>query len=165
VTFDAVDRIASQWEFKADNSVITGLDYQRDNVGNPTHLREATGRLTTWTYDDDNQLINEHRSSATEGFNTTHTYDPTGNRLVKNEAGSITTSTFDPANQTIIAINPDGTTTFTFDAAGNQQLESGPTGIKTSTWDYENQQTQILLPNGQRETMTYNADLRQFWKE
>jgi len=59
VVFDAADRITSQWEFKSDNSVITGLDYQRDGVGNPTRLREATGRLTTWTYDNDNQLINE----------------------------------------------------------------------------------------------------------
>ena len=30
----------------------------------------------------------------------------------------------------------------------------------TNVWDYENMRTAVLLPNGSRETMTYNADLR-----
>ena len=43
---------------------------------------------------------------------------------------------------------------------GNQQIESAPRGISTNVWNYENQRTAVLLPSGQRETMTYNADLR-----
>ena len=53
-----------------------------------------------------------------------------------------------------------GTTTFTFDAVGNQQIEQSPSGITTNVWNYKNQRTGVLLPSGQRETMTYNADLR-----
>lgn len=58
-----------------------------------------------------------------------------------------------------------GTTTFTFDAAGNQQIEVAPSGITTNVWDYENQRTLVLLPSGQRETITYNADLRMQGRE
>jgi len=35
----------------------------------------------------------------------------------------------------------------------------------TNVWDYENMRTAVLLPNGSRETMTYNADLRQHLRE
>lgn len=35
---------------------------------------------------------------AVGGYRNTFIYDPTGNRLVKNESGSLTTSTFDVAN-------------------------------------------------------------------
>jgi YD repeat-containing protein len=140
--------------------VITGLDYESDPTGNRMRMREATGRLTTWSYDETYQLINEHRSSTVGGFNTTHVYDPVGNRLVKSELEGLTTSTFDVANQLVTAVSMDGTTTFTFDAAGNQQIDNAPSGITTNVWDFENQRTAVLLPSGERETMTYNADLR-----
>jgi YD repeat-containing protein len=160
IVYDAADRITSQWDVKSDNSVVIGLDYQNDPVGNRTSMREATGRRTTWTYDDSYQLVNENRSSASGGFHTTFIYDPVGNRLVKNEAGALTTSTYDAANQLVTSIAAAGTTTFTFDAAGNQQIEQAPSGFTTNVWDCENQRTQVLLPSGQRETITYNADYR-----
>jgi YD repeat-containing protein len=160
VVYDAADRITGKWDLRADNSVVIGLDYENDPANNRTRMREATGRLTTWTYDVTNQLVSEHRSSTVGGFYTTHVYDPVGNRLVKNEAGSRTTSTYDAANQLVTAIAPDGVTTFTFDAAGNQQIESGTGGITTNVWDYENQRTGVLLPSGARETMVYNANFR-----
>jgi hypothetical protein len=43
---------------------------------------------------------------------------------------------------------------------GNQQLEVAPSGITTNVWNYENQRTAVLLPSGSRETMSYNANLR-----
>lgn len=93
-------------------------------------------------------------------YNITHTYDPVGNRLVKNDTGSRTTYTYDVANQLQTAVSSAGTTTFTFDQAGNQQVESAPTGVTTNVWNYENQLTGVVLPSGQRVTMTYNADFR-----
>jgi hypothetical protein len=58
-----------------------------------------------------------------------------------------------------------GTKSFTLDTAGNQQIEQAPTGTTTTVWDYENQRTAVLLPGGQRETITYNADLRMTLRE
>src|SRR5262245_50686660 len=100
-------------------------------TSNRTLMREASGRRTTWVYDLSYQLVNEHRSSTVGEFNTTHVYDPVGNRLVKNESGSLTTATYDAANQLVTSVDSGGTTTFTFDAAGNQQLEQAPGGITT----------------------------------
>jgi hypothetical protein len=47
----------------------------------------------------------------------------------------------------------------------NQQIEAAPGGITTNVWDYENQRTRVLLSSGQRETITYNADLRMQGRE
>jgi len=51
------------------------------------------------------------------------------------------------------------------DAAGNQQIDLAPEGTTTRTWNYENQNTLVVQPDGQRSTMAYNADFRQLWKE
>jgi hypothetical protein len=59
----------------------------------------------------------------------------------------------------VTSVAAAGTTTFTVDAAGKQQIEQAPSGT-TNMWDYENQRTEVLLPRGQRETITYNADFR-----
>jgi hypothetical protein len=57
------------------------------------------------------------------------------------------------------------TTTFTFDEAGNQRIKAAPIGITTNVWDFDNHRTLVLLPSGQRETITYNADLRMQGRE
>ena len=49
-------------------------------------------------------------------------------------------------------------TTFTFDAAGNQAEESAPTGRTTYVWDPDNRLRQLLLPGGERQTMSYRSD-------
>ena len=130
-----------------------------DATGNRLGVTEATSQKTTWTYNDTYQLVNEHRS-GTGGFNLTYVYDSVGNRLVKNEAGSLTTSTYDSANQLRSAIDATGTTTFTFDTAGNQQVDQAPSGATTYVWNYENQMTLVVKPDGSRVTMAYNANFR-----
>ena len=146
LTFDAADRLLSTIDLRSDQSVICGVDYEYDNAGNRTRMAEASGRLTTWTYDDTYQLVNEHRSSAVGGFHITHVYDPVGNRLVKNAAGALTTATYDVANQLQTILDSTGTTTFSFDAAGNQHIEMAPAGVTTNVWNYENQRTVVALP-------------------
>jgi len=113
--------------------------------------------LSGQTFDATGQTVS---SSNALGEITTHTYDPVGNRLVKNEAGSRTTYTYDAANQLQTALALTGSTTFAFDQAGNQQIEKAPTGTTTNTWNYENQLAGVVLPSGQRVTMAYNADFR-----
>ncbi len=144
--------------------MIWGFDYHIDPTGNRLGVTEATGQRTTWTYDNSYQLINEHRSGA-DGFNTTFVYDPVGNRLEKNASGVVTISTYDVANQLVTSVGPAGTVTYTFDAAGNQQTDQAPEGSTTRTWNYENQNTGVVLPTGQRVTMSYSADFRRVRKE
>ena len=96
--------------------------------------------------------------SSTGVYNTTYTYDPVGNRLVKNDSGALTTSTYDAANQIQTSTAAEGVTTYTFDAAGNQQLVNAAGEITTSTWDNENRNTLVQLPSAITNTFVYNGD-------
>ncbi len=193
-TYDNADRIVGLTSVSTTLSAITSFTYRYDNAANRLGVTEVDGTLTTWSYDATYQLTAEQRSGATSpdwttftlsqwesftlaqwqaltlasggsGYNTTYTYDPVGNRLVKNDSGQLTTSTFDAANQLVTSTGPSGVTTYTFDAAGNQQIEQGPAGITTSTWDNENRRTLAHLPNGIANTFSYNADGQRFQKQ
>ena len=116
---------------------------------------EITGDRLTLTYDKTYQLTREHRS-GTHAYDTTHVWDPVGNRLVKIENGARTTSTFDAANQILTAKTAGGTTTFTFDSAGNQRTDKVPGGgTTTNTWDNDNRRTKVHLATGVVNTSTY----------
>jgi YD repeat-containing protein len=161
---DQADRLTGQFNRKADGTMISSFEYQLDPTGNRTAVAEATGQRTTWSYDETYQLTNEHRS-GTGGFNTTHVYDPAGNRLVKNASGALTTSAYDAADQLTNSVDSSGTTTYTFDADGNQQIEDAPGGRTTNVWNYENQMIGVIKPDASRVTMLYNADYRRVRKE
>jgi YD repeat-containing protein len=127
-------------------------------------VAEAGGDRVTWTYDNINQLINEHRSGSVS-YNTSFTWDPLGNRLALNEAGQRTTSAYDAANQLKFADDASGRSTYTFDADGNQQIVLAPNGdLTTYAWDYENQLLLVQESDGSRATMSYNADFRRVQK-
>jgi len=91
-------------------------------------------------------------------YHVTHTYDPVGNRLLKNDSGARTTYVYDAANQLARSEDSSGTTTFTSDATGTLALQEAPDGRTTYTWDIENRLTCVWLPSGIRNTMVYNAD-------
>lgn len=145
--------------------MISSVEYGYDARGNRISMREATGGGVTWSYDRAQRLVNEFRSGASS-YNTTYTYDATGNCLVKIKTGVRTTSTFDSANQLKTATDATGVTNYTFDANGNQQIIVSPGGNRTTyVWDYENQNTLVRLPSGARVTMAYNADQRRIRKD
>lgn len=158
-SYDAAGQVKQIFSLKSDNSVILGISYDYNAAGDRVNSLESSGDTVDWDYDTARQLIHERRV-GTGAYNITHTYDPVGNRLVKNESGSRTTYAYDNANQLMTAVAPSGMTTFTFDMAGNQQLESTPAGVTTNIWNYENQMSGTILPSGQRVTMAYNAEFR-----
>ena len=70
-------------------------------------------------------------------------------------------SPYDAANgMSLVGPNVAPNGTYTFRADGDQDVEQAPEGTTANVWDYENQRTEVLLPSGQRETITYNADFR-----
>jgi RHS repeat-associated protein len=73
-----------------------------------------------------------------QGFNVTYAYDPAGNRLVQNAAGTRTTYQYDAANQLQYATVGLRVTTYQYDAAGNQTLQNAPTGATYYAWDANN---------------------------
>jgi RHS repeat-associated protein len=141
------------------------LTYTYDKVGNRTSLFENSGARTTWTYDATYRLTNEHRTGTT-AHNTTHTYDPVGNRLVRQVDGALTTFTYDVANQLETSKPSTGSTSqndYYYDGAGNliSVYDGGGGGTQTrdNTWDADNRLTSLsVYPGTDITTMTYNAD-------
>ena len=92
-------------------------------------------------------------------FNTTYTYDPVGNRLVKEESGSPTTYTYDAANELLTEDTNSTVTTYTYDESGNRATKHEPaTGATTYAWDADNRLLRAHHPTEGRFTFTYNAD-------
>ena len=121
---------------------------------------DGSAARTTWTYDNQNQLLGEYRT-GTNAYRQTFTYDAAGNRTLKNVDAVRTTYAYDAANQLQYGQAVAGRTTFAYDATGNQRIEQPTTGNRTTTtWNFENQPTQYLLPAGSPVTMSYNGDNR-----
>ncbi len=157
-TFDPAGQLTRLANVKSDDAVISTFDYSYDDVGNRTAVTESSGDLVTWSYDKTYQLTREQRDGA-NSYDVTHTYDPVGNRLVKNDGGSLTTSTYDDANQLATSEDSSGTTTYTYDATGNLKLQKVHDGTRTTnTWDVENRLTLVEAPSNVVNTMTYRAD-------
>ena len=136
------------------------LTYAYDPAGNRASREELDGSRTTWPYDASNQLLGEFRA-GTNAYRQTYTYDPVGNRTLKNIDGTRTTYAYDAADQLRYALATGGRTTFGFDAAGNQRQEIAPNGDRTTTtWSFENQPTVYIQPTSARATHVYNADNR-----
>lgn len=157
-TYDAADNLQTVANLDSAAANISRFDYQYDNIGNRTSVLEVDGSRVTWTYDATNQLLSDRRSGV-NAYAQTFTYDPAGNRTLKNEDGARTTFTYDAANQLETNVDAAGTTTYIFDANGNQQVVEEPAGGRTTnTWDFENLNTEVELPSGSMATYTWNAD-------
>jgi YD repeat-containing protein len=126
--------LTRQADIKSTGATITSFDYRYDNAGNRTVAIEADGARVTWLYDNIYQLTGEHRTGS-NAYRNTFTFDPAGNRLVKNESGVRTTSTYDAANQIRYALAAGGRTTSVYDANGNQRIVQEPSGAVGSQDD------------------------------
>jgi len=150
---------ASQLTVVANKGMSTDNQYvyTYDGAGNRTGVSVTGGVTFAWKYDATNQLTNETKSTPA-AFNTTYTYDPVGNRLGKNDSGTLTTYTYDAANQLTTSVSAGSTTTYTFDASGNQAVENAAGSLTTSTWDDENRRTRVILSSAVVNTSIYNGD-------
>ncbi len=157
-TYDDASNVTTLANLKSDHSVISKFDYKYDKASNRIEVAEADGSRVTWSYDAKYQITEDYRT-GTVPYRNTFTYDPAGNRLLKNESGARTTYSYDAANQLETSIDASGTTTYTFDADGNQQLVQAPNNDRTTTtWDYENKTTLVELASGIRNTIAYEPD-------
>ncbi len=153
-TYDAAGRITQYDNFKLPSyTSLMEIDVRFDKVGNILQVANSasTNALTTYTYDQANQLQSSHQDN---GPLTTYTYDGAGNMV-----SGLANSTYDAANQLIRqAFFPP--TTYTYDDAGNlKRTQIGTSAFSTFTWDAENRlaTTNIFLEGGPY-TNVYNAD-------
>jgi len=161
LSYDAASQTTQVFHRTSAGASVLQLDYKYDPAGNRKSMAEnGAAARTTWTYDKQNQLLGEYRT-GTNPYRQTFTYDPAGNRTLKNVDTVRTTYAYDVANQLKYGQAVAGRTSFAYDATGNQRIEQPPTGNRTTTtWNYENQPTQYRLPAGSPVTMTYNGDNR-----
>ena len=189
---DAAGRTTKVDNLTSTGTMISSFDYAYDNVGNRTRQIEVDGSRVTWTYDKLYRLESEHRDQALAwewftaagwdelspdgwsdkevsgtqgGYRITQTYDPVGNRLLKEDNGARVTYTYDAGNQLETSKTASETTTYTYDATGNLELQETLSGRTTYTWDIENRLSRLWLPSGVRNTMVYNADGQRVQKE
>jgi YD repeat-containing protein len=129
-----------------------------DALGNRLTILEIDKTHVTFSYDASYQLLNEQRS-GTNAYNTTYTYDPVGNRTLKNDSGSLTSYAYNAGNeQILLSLSPGLPTTSTYDANGNLTLENAGGSLTTYTWDPENRLTQVLAVGVNAQVYTYSAD-------
>jgi Rhs family protein len=91
------------------------ISYTYDNVGNRL-TKTQDGITTTYTYDENDRLIQENTPEAT----ITYTYDNNGNTIEKRTPTETTTYTYDFENRLISATINGQTTTYQYDGDGNR---------------------------------------------
>jgi YD repeat-containing protein len=129
-----------------------------EKTRNRTKSEEGGSNVVDWSYYYTYRLKNEKRS-GTGAFNTTHTCDAVGNRMVQQNDGALTTYTYDAASQLTTSKDSTGTTTYSYDQAGNQQVVQTPANARTTySWDDENRNKRLQLSSGAVTTMSYRFD-------
>ncbi|MCA9036800.1 MAG: hypothetical protein KDA91_16815 [Planctomycetaceae bacterium] len=82
-------------------------------------------------------MIGEYRT-GTNWYRQTYTYDPAGNRTLKNIDTVQTTYAYGVANQLVYGEASTDRTTYVYDQDGNQQVEVPAAGNRTTTtWNCE----------------------------
>ncbi|MFJ2633319.1 FG-GAP-like repeat-containing protein [Streptomyces sp. NPDC087422] len=122
-------------------NTATGTTYAYDGVGNRT-TATASGALTTYTYNDADQLTSTLTGTTTRAFS----YDNDGNQT----GAGATTYSYDANNHLTGLTNGSSTYAYTYDADGNRTTAATSGAIqRTTVWD-----TNYTLPQASSD---YNA--------
>jgi len=133
------------------------VSYDYDMNGNRVWMERSDEGRSNYSYDPLNQLIEaKFPDKDFQRFD----YDPVGNRMKLEEGKGMTTYTYDPANEIQASVESHGgavvNTAYTFDSAGNMTSEKVDKKATKYTWDANNRLIAMSLPNGQKETVTYD---------
>lgn len=125
------------------NTVLSGVEYTLDNIGNRLSITDENGGITSYTY---NQLSQLTKVEYPDNHQVTYTYDPVGNRL---SAGG-TNYSYDSANRLI----QKGGIPYNYDPNGNL-ISVG----EAVYYDYDYQNRLIhFVDNNNTYQYTYDGD-------
>lgn len=128
-----------------------------NSFGSPTSIRDQLNRLTTYTYDANQNLTT--RTNAL-GKTWTYTYDANGNLTsAKDPLGNITQKNWDARGRLLSVTDAlNQVKTFAYDTAGNVTALSDSLGqIVGATYDSKGNQTGMTLPSGQRAQFAHDS--------
>lgn len=111
------------------------------------------GLVTTYGYDNINQLTSESRS----GYSCSYTYDANGNRASRNLSGVLETYVCDDGDKLLSVNWIGGGKTFTYDNAGRRKTMTTGGVTTTYNWDYESRLTSVSRPGMTTNTFAYNG--------
>jgi RHS repeat-associated protein len=112
--------------------VVYGTTYTYDPAGNRV-LQSDSGQLTTYTYDDTNQLLTLQNPAGV----TTYTSDADGNRTQQNAPSSVTYYSWDEDDRLIAAEPVAGVVTFTYNADGQRMVKTAPGSTTRFIYDFQ----------------------------
>ena len=114
-TYDHASRLTNLKHYKPGVYTNNNYTFTYDDASRITQINSYKEGLTTYSYDNDNQLRTaDYASQADE----TITYDENGNRETVNSTPYAT----DPHSNRLLS---DGTNTYTYDAEGNRTSHTG----------------------------------------
>ena len=166
--FDEVGRETEVEQRNASGVTLSLFASTYDKVGQRTSVRDADNRTTTYTYDDDGQLLSETREPTSQGvlgYKGVYTYDEVGNRLSKQKGDQTfsytTTYVYNEGNELVSQAtrNADGFAagqgTTEYDANGNvtRQVENG--SATTYLWNPQNYLVAVQASDGSNESYAY----------
>jgi|GEM_PF-1856171 len=159
--YDALNRLKTVIEnykpgFQPTSAINVQTEYTYDAAGNLKTVKDARGKVTTYTYDRLNRQL-----SVTDPLNHTATYgyDGAGNLIRSTDANGATTNyTYDLLDQlkTIDYPAPDADVTFTYNAAGERTRMVD--GAGTTTWSYDQLSRPITVTDPFSGTVIYGYD-------
>ena len=181
--YDAAGRLVSETDFNGatrtyeldpagglltrTNALGERLDYVLDPLGRPVEQRdEATGEVTTYTYDTTGDLIHAANAAAgvtlerdalgrvltetTNGRTLSRVYDASGRGIRRTTPTGLTSSwSYDPAGRPTTLTTDGGALDFAYDAAGREiSRRFGETEL-TQRWDATDRLTHQTLRSGE----------------
>ena len=141
--YDAQRRLTQEAESGAADAVTKA--YRFDEAGNRLSMTVtgAESYTTNYTYDRNNRLLTETRTSGGTQQVTDYTYDANGNTQTKTTGASSEQNTYDGFNRLVKVVNAAGTTTYDYRPDGLRNSKT-VAGVKTAhIWDGQNMSAEL----------------------
>ena len=135
--FDSLNRLVQTELFDANGDLILRTEHQRDAIGSLTRTEDSDGRVSTYVYDANLQLMEESHQSPMLPIQTIrYVYDQVGNRIQKQDSLAGTTNYTYDQNDRLVSTSGIENQTLTYDANGNL-LESFTDALNRTEYQFD----------------------------
>ena len=138
-SYNDLNRLTKLLNHTTSGDTLSCYNYTLGATGNRIKVEEHTGRTVDYVFDKTYRLLQEQIADPDFGHQLiTYTYDSTGNRLTKDDDGTITQYVYDDNNRLITEANDLDVTTYQYDDNGNTISKTSPTENTIYSYDFQN---------------------------